>query len=641
MERRERNGRYRIVWQLAAALLAFGIAAQPAPSAGQAPAWDAAACARADGDDSIAACSRMLARNPKNASAAYHRGRAYARKRDHDRAIADLDEAIRLDSRYVPAYTERGVVYNAKGEQDRAIGDYNEAIRLDPRNPVPLNHRGWAYYYKRDYERAIADFDRALKLDPALANAYAGRGSVYRDKGDHDRAMADFDEAIREDPRQAAAYVGRGVIYIRNGEHDQALANFEELLRINPNSAEGYTGRGDAYSIKGDYGRALAEYDQAIRLQPKYARAYGGRCDALNGKGEYDRAIADCEEAIRLAPNLANARSYRGFAYGKKGDFVRAMADLDKAIALNPKAARGYGSRGAILELRGDLDRAIADYDEALKIAPGLSEVRRSRERAMTAKTERVAPPPVIKPLAVAPDRRVALVIGNSQYRSVTFLPNPRRDAGTVADALRDVGFEVDTALDLDRDGMVKALHAFRDKADKADWALIYFAGHGIEVEKTNYLIPTDARLADDRDVKTEALSSEELLSAVANARQLRMVVLDACRSNPFQDQMRRSGATRGFERGLAPPRETGPGTLVVYAAKEGEVAADDAGGANSPFALALVAEIKVPGVEIRRVFDNVRDDVLEATGNRQQPFTYGSLPGRQDFYFMKTQQNQ
>jgi Caspase domain/Tetratricopeptide repeat len=341
---------------------------------------------------------------------------------------------------------------------------------------------------------------------------------------------------------------------------------------------------------------------------------------------------------MKLNPKLANAYSHRGFAYGMKGNFDRAMTDLDKAIALNPRYARGYSYRGAIYELRGDLGRAIEDYDQALKINPALPDARRYRERTQAAFAARpaLAQRDLTKRVAVAPDRRVALVIGNSQYRSVTFLPNPRRDAAAVADALQQVGFQVELVVDLDRDGMVKALRSFRDQADQADWALIYFAGHGIEIERVNYLIPTDARLLDDRDVKAEAVSYEELLSTVNGARALRLVVLDACRVNPFRDQMRRTVASRGAtDRGLARPAETGPGTLVVYSAKEGEVAVDDTGGANSPFAAALIAELKVPGVELRRVFDNVRDDVLEATDNRQQPFTYGSLPGRRDFFFV------
>jgi hypothetical protein len=116
----------------------------------------------------------------------------------------------------------------------------------------------------------------------------------------------------------------------------------------------------------------------------------------------------------------------------------------------------------------------------------------------------------------------------------------------------------------------------------------------------------------------------------------LRLVVLDACRVNPFKDQMRRMVATRSAtDRGLAPPPESKPGTLVVYSAKDGEVAADDVDGVNSPFARAFVDEIRVPGREVRRLFDFVRDDVMDATNNRQQPFTYGSLPGRKDFFFV------
>jgi uncharacterized caspase-like protein len=116
----------------------------------------------------------------------------------------------------------------------------------------------------------------------------------------------------------------------------------------------------------------------------------------------------------------------------------------------------------------------------------------------------------------------------------------------------------------------------------------------------------------------------------------LRLIVLDACRVNPFKDSMRRTAGSRGgADRGLAPPPEAGPGTLVVYSAKDGEAAEDDVDGVNGPFTRAFVSELKVPGREVRRLFDYVRDDVLDATGKRQQPFMYGSLPGRRDFFFI------
>jgi uncharacterized caspase-like protein len=151
-----------------------------------------------------------------------------------------------------------------------------------------------------------------------------------------------------------------------------------------------------------------------------------------------------------------------------------------------------------------------------------------------------------------------------------------------------------------------------------------------------NYLIPVDAALADERDVTGETVSYEELLKAAGSARMQQLVILDACRNNPFKERMRQTAATRGsLARGLTSPKEEAPGTLIVYSAKDGELADDGDVNGNSPFARAFVNQIKVPGRELRHLFDYVRDDVQRLTGNRQQPFTYGSLPSGQDFYFV------
>jgi uncharacterized caspase-like protein len=368
-----------------------------------------------------------------------------------------------------------------------------------------------------------------------------------------------------------------------------------------------------------------------------------------------------------LGPDLALLYSDRGFAYGRKGNFERAMADLDKAVALNPRNARGFGDRAAIRALRGQADAAIADADEAirldpkyafaynargkayfdrsqyalaavdfgkaLQLDPSLAEARQNRERAEAVLA--LAHGPASSPVPV--ERRVALVIGNSKYRSVPALPNPQRDAKVVADALKQAGFDaVDLALDLDRDGMTKALQAFRAKADSADWALVYFAGHGIEMNGVNYLIPVDAKVADSRDVDDETISYEKLLKAAGGAHALRIIILDACRDNPFKKHMPQTAALRGsLGRGLAPAPEPVQGTLVAYSAGAGEVAADDVGGVNSPFAKAFVARIKKPGREVQRVFDDVSDDVLAATNGRQRPYKSASLSGKRDFFFV------
>ena len=229
-------------------------------------------------------------------------------------------------------------------------------------------------------------------------------------------------------------------------------------------------------------------------------------------------------------------------------------------------------------------------------------------------------------------DTRAALVIGNSAYDAVGALPNPQRDAALVADTLKGEGFAVTLVQNASRAALLQALNRFNDQADAADWALVYYAGHGIEVGGTNYLLPTDARLKVDRDAQDEAVPLTRVLDTVANARKLRVVILDACRNNPFAASMRRSVATRAVDRGLARV-EPQAGILVVYAAKEGEVA-EDGRDAHSPFTTALVSRLKQPGLEVSRLFNVVTADVLDATGRRQRPFVYGSNPSRDDFYF-------
>jgi hypothetical protein len=243
------------------------------------------------------------------------------------------------------------------------------------------------------------------------------------------------------------------------------------------------------------------------------------------------------------------------------------------------------------------------------------------------------AKPPAPLPIPVAvPDRRVALVIGNSAYRAVQHLPNPSRDAELIGTALRSAGIEdVAVVHDLDRESTVAALKAFARKADAADWAIVYYAGHGIEIGGTNYLIPIDAKLETDRDVPFEAISLDQVQNAIEGAHKLRLIVLDACRNNPFAAQMRVTVANRSIGRGLSPV-EPSSATLVVYAAKGGTSAEDGEGG-DSPFALSFAKRIVEPGVEINKTLRFVRQDVLRTTGN-QEPFVYGSLPP-DDFYFV------
>ncbi len=220
--------------------------------------------------------------------------------------------------------------------------------------------------------------------------------------------------------------------------------------------------------------------------------------------------------------------------------------------------------------------------------------------------------------------KRIALVIGNGAYTSVAPLENPGNDANDVGAAFERLGFEVLKVKDGTFDGMRRGLLDFARRARGSEIAVIFFAGHGMEVGGENYLIPVDAELKADVDVDHEAISLKSITPLVENASRLGVVILDACRNNPFATKMQRTVRTRAVSRGLAAVEPTG-NVLVAFAAREGTTAADGA-GRNSPFSASLLKHIETPGLEITFLFRNVRDDVLEATRRAQLPFVYGSL---------------
>jgi uncharacterized caspase-like protein len=229
---------------------------------------------------------------------------------------------------------------------------------------------------------------------------------------------------------------------------------------------------------------------------------------------------------------------------------------------------------------------------------------------------------------AALAEKRVALVVGNSAYENVVGLTNPAHDAAVISDMFKRAGFDVvDAKHDLKNAEMRRALREFTDKARDSDIAVIYYAGHGIEVNGVNYLVPVDAMLERDTDAYDEAISLDRILQAIEPAKRLHLVILDACRNNPFLKKMTRTVASRSMDRGLIGVEPNGQNTLIAYAAKAGFTAMDG-DGQNSPFALALLKHLTTPGLDLRRSLGLVRDDVLAATANKQEPYYTGSLGG-------------
>ena len=231
---------------------------------------------------------------------------------------------------------------------------------------------------------------------------------------------------------------------------------------------------------------------------------------------------------------------------------------------------------------------------------------------------------------------RLALVIGNSAYQNVPELPNPARDSSDVGDALERLQFNVTRLQNATVAEIKNAVIELGNAANGAQMIVVFYAGHGIEANGENWLIPIDAKLSTEADAPNEAVSLRLVNAQVAKAAQLGLVILDACRDNPFAQSIQRSVTnppaatengdvpTRSVSKGLA-RAEPAANVLVAFAAKDGTVAGDGP-GRNSPFTTALLANMEIQGLEVASLFRKVRDEVMRATKDTQQPFVYGSL---------------
>jgi uncharacterized caspase-like protein len=236
--------------------------------------------------------------------------------------------------------------------------------------------------------------------------------------------------------------------------------------------------------------------------------------------------------------------------------------------------------------------------------------------------------------------RRVALVIGNANYKNTSPLANTSNDASAVAAALRDIGFsEVVEKHDLDRSAFIAALRTFGEAAAPAQWAVVYYAGHGLEIGGQNYLVPIDAKLEKESDAEDEGVAVARLFDRLADTKGVKIVILDACRDNPLATRsIRRGGKHGGGVQGLA-KMEAETGTLIALAADPGQPAYDDDGDPtkkNSPYAAALLRHIREPRLDVRLMFGRVYDTMIESMKGKQQPWIQAKLGGHELYFTLK-----
>ncbi len=491
-------------------------------------------------------------------------------------------------------YFWRAVGWNKKGDYTRVIADATEAIRLNPKAVGLYNLRGSAYYDKGEYDIAIADFNDALRLGGPHTTIFHNRGNAWRNKRDYPRALADYSEAVRLDPRGAFSYQNRGIVKLALGDLDGALTDLNEAIRLSPSLASTYINRGVLFRAKGEHDRAIADTNEAIRLL---------------------RASAPANIMTPPGSVWISAHVNRGFAFEAKGDYDRARQDFKTA-----------------------LDGTAADAGS--KANQATAKVR--LELLSTA-----AAPPTIRAGLSDGGRRVALVIGNGAYAHVTALPNPASDARSIARNLRDLGFDVSEGIDLDRATMKKTTDEFLLKAAQAQTALLYYAGHGVQVDGRNYLVPVDVQLQASINLAETMTDMDTILAGLDDQVRTNILIFDACRNNPIavpgtaspRSPMAQQTASAGPGRaiavvaGLAAPSAPaagatrGAGTLIAFATAPGQVALDGE-GANSPFSAALSRHIGTPGLELQQMLTRVRAEVVAGTKGQQVPWSNSSLLG-------------
>ena len=510
-----------------------------------------------------------------------------------------------------------------------------------------------------------------------LATIYFWRAVGWNKKGNYNQVIADASEAIRLHP-STALYNLRGSAYYDKGEDDIAIADFNDALRMRPPSGIIFHNRGNAWRSKGEYAKAIADYDQSIKLGPPSAFSWQNRGISKRALGDLDGALADINEAIRLDPELPQPLTSRAVIWRAKGDFDHAIADTTEAIRLAKAKApvnimtppgsvliSAYSQRALSYEAKGDLERAKQDYatvlqgqasdagskanqatakvrlsllSEVLPPPPKAAESPRSRAEsaAPSAPAGAAPPPPAPVQAATATSRRVALVIGNGAYTHVRALPNPTNDARSIAKSLRDIGFVVSEGTDLNRTAMQATIRDFLREAARSQVAVVYYAGHGVQVDGRNYLVPIDIQFQAGSGMTDTMMDLDTIMAGLDDQVRTNILILDACRNNPMAPKVASTGPARDIEAGssgLAAPATLGAGstlgagTLIAFATAPGQVALDGE-GANSPFSAALTRHIGTPGLEVQQMLTRVRAEVVAATKGKQVPWSNSSLLG-------------
>lgn len=615
-------------------------------------------------------------------------GIGHAQQNDYASCVAEQYDRVRTESEIaqtiractsVLEYPSLSAEQRARAYYFRALNHFLDAVRLAIVEMKPIGSAGDAA--QSGLKSALHDLSACIAAAPEpSAFPFSLRATIYTVLEQYDNALPDLEQAIRADPKTSSHFVQRALIWERLDRFAEARADLDAAVLLDARNQNAWINRARLWTRYGDIDRAFSDYNQA--------QAMGGTqtWDALSGRarlavrlGEPLGAFADWTKAAELSPLPMLAAQFHVRAGNLARDYLK---DLDKAqlsygraLAALPNYPDAFIQRGLAYERANRPEQASNDYNKANELVRGsplekaIQDYARYRLDVLRSRLSRKAgdppQPPNINVLSRSVDtiakdrgRRVALVLGNAAYAHVAPLMNSDRDAESVGGALSEAGFaQVTVATDLDRNQMEAVLQQFAYEAAGADWAMIYYAGHGIEIQGLNYIIPIDASLETLRDAPSHAVSINEMINAVRSAKTIRLVVLDACRDDPFVQEAHRvasrkqSAGSRTAEILLDPAitqrKEIGGGlaalqmaalnTVALYSTQPGQVTLDG-DELNSPFTRAFLKNIPVPGLDLRLFFERVRDDVMNSTQGRQRPAVNGRLREGDRFFFFPGQ---
>ncbi len=456
------------------------------------------------------------------------------------------------------------------------------------------------------------------------ADSFGFRGFAYYQIGEYDKALADLDIALALSPRHGL-FSARSSIRAVKQQYDGALSDIERALVIAPSLPFilGYrSNRADIWRDRGDYRLALREYSEIIQRDPTFVLAYIGRTWLYRANGNVAEAAADLARAAAIAPTIAEPYVAQGLLAESAGDTVGARASYLRAVAL-PRTVRINGAGSAITDSSRD------------------QQVARARLAVLAQKSETTTPSGAWTPNGNQ-SRRLAIVIGNGAYNHIQKLANPVQDAGLISKNLRKIGLKVIDGFDLDQQKMKSLIGRFLREAATSKIALMFYAGHGMQIDGKNFLLPTDAKFDGTANILDQLTDLDFLLAGIDDKVRTNIVILDACRDNPFAKESARAesiGRSVKLQTGLAPQSgvgtgaTSGAGTLLAFATAPGKVALDGQGG-NSPFSDALGRHISTPGLEVQQMLTRVRTDVVAATKGQQVPWSNSALLG--EVYLIK-----